>query len=118
MVLLFFVMQITTSNVFSALAEPTRRHIIEMLASSGRLSATDISDKFKISPPAISQHLKVLRDADLVHVERKAQKRIYTINTKSLHKVEDWVTKINLLWNERFDTLDGLLAREKRKILK
>ena len=50
-------------DVFSALAEPNRRRIMEMLASKGQLSASDISQRFAVSPPAISQHLKVLRDA-------------------------------------------------------
>ena len=64
-------------DVFTALAVPTRRNIIEMLASRGRLSATDIYDKFNASPPAISQHLKVLREVNLVQVEKQGQQRIH-----------------------------------------
>lgn len=100
-------------DTFSALADPTRRHIIEMLASHGQLSATDISDKFHISPPAISQHLKVLRQTKLVLMEKRAQQRIYTINTKAMQEVEGWMHKMADLWNERFDRLDELLKREK-----
>lgn len=101
-------------DVFSALAEPTRRNILEMLAKSGRLSATDISDKFKISPPAISQHLKVLREARLVDMEKRAQQRIYTINTNAISELETWARKMTKRWNERFDKLDKMLKVKKR----
>ena len=57
-------------DIFTALAEPTRRTIVELLASSGPLSATEISEQFPVSPPAISQHLKVLREVKLVRVSR------------------------------------------------
>ncbi len=104
-------------DTFSALADPNRRHIIELIAARGQLSATDISDKFKVSPPAISQHLKILRQAKLVDMEKQAQKRIYTINTKSLVELETWVHKMTKMWNARFDRLDELLADEKRKFI-
>ena len=55
---------------FHALAEPTRRHIVEMLAREGELTAGDIQARFNVSAPAISQHLKVLREARLVQVEK------------------------------------------------
>ena len=100
-------------DTFSALAEPTRRRIIEMIATSGRMSATDISDKFKVSPPAISQHLKVLREAKLVDMEKSAQMRIYTINTNSLLEIGDWTSKMVKLWDKRLDRLDELLKSTK-----
>lgn len=102
---------------FHALAEPVRRSIIELLASRGELSATEICDKFHVSPPAISQHLKVLREADLVRVEKRAQQRIYQINPDVLFEVEDWARQMAALWNERFDVLDTLLEVEKKKRL-
>ena len=67
-------------DIFFALAEPTRRTIVEMLARNGPLSVTDISARFPISSPAISQHLKVLREAQVVLVEKRAQQRIYLLN--------------------------------------
>ncbi len=102
-------------DIFSALADPTRRNIIEMLASRGELSATDISDKFKISPPAISQHLKVLREANLVQVEKRAQQRLYQFNPIAIFQLEKWVKKMTKQWNERFDVLDKILEGEKKK---
>ena|ERR1700722_18870158 len=95
-------------DIFTALAEPTRRSIIEMLAEKGELSATDISDKFDSSPPAISQHLKVLREAKLVHMEKRSRQRIYRINPNAMNEFE--------VWMKRFDRLDKVLAIEKKKI--
>ena len=109
---------ITRTNTFQVLAEPTRRTIIEMLAENGELAASDIYEHFDVSAPAISQHLKVLHDANFVQVERRAQQRIYTINTESLQELEDWAHKIRDMWNKRFDALDKLLEEEKSKNLK
>lgn len=105
-------------DIFSALAQPNRRHIIEILASRGQLSASDISNKFSVSPPAISQHLKVLREAKLVQVEKRAQKRLYQINPEKISELEQWAKKMQSVWNERFDTLDKVLAEEKKKLFK
>ena len=102
-------------DMFSALAEPTRRNIIEMLASNGQLSATAISRKFRVSPPAISQHLKVLREARLVRVEKRAQQRIYTINTEAMSELEEWARKMAAEWDKRFDALEKLAQAEERK---
>lgn len=104
-------------DTFTALSDPTRRHIVEMLASSGRLSASDISHKFNVSSPAISQHLKVLREAKLVDVEKKAQKRMYQINPEKLREIEVWAKRLTTMWNERFDILDQLLKKEKDKFV-
>jgi DNA-binding transcriptional ArsR family regulator len=103
-------------DTFTAIAEPTRRSIMEILAASGNLSATDIYKKFKVSPPAISQHLKVLREAKLVRVERRAQKRIYYINPKPMQELENWIKRFTAEMQERHDALETLLQKEKRKL--
>jgi DNA-binding transcriptional ArsR family regulator len=103
-------------DMFSALAEPTRRNILELLANSGQLSSSDISNKFHISSPAISQHLKVLRDANLVSVEKRAQQRIYTINPLKISELEEWLKKLTKQWEERFSRLDKILDIEKEKL--
>ncbi len=102
-------------DMFSALADPTRRSIVELLAASGQLSATDISDKFEMSAPAISQHLKVLREAKLVDMEKHAQQRIYQINPDTLDELDEWVTKLSKQWDARFDRLEKLLKTQKIK---
>ena len=103
---------------FSALADPNRRHILEMLARRGQLSATEISDQFQVSPSAISQHLKVLREANLVLMEKRAQQRMYQINPEAVVELEQWARQLTQQWNERFEALDELLEAEKKKILK
>ncbi len=105
-------------DIFSALADPTRRTIIEILAGSDQLSASEICDNFSVSAPAISQHLKVLREANLVTVEKRAQQRMYTINKAKIDEFDGWVQRMKKLWDERFDALDTLLEREKRKLSK
>lgn len=105
-------------DIFSALAEPNRRHIIEILASHGQLSASDISDKFNITPPAISQHLKVLREAKLVQVEKKAQQRIYKINPRKMDELEQWTINLKKHWDKRLDALEKVLQKEKAKLKK
>lgn len=100
-------------DTYQALADHNRRLIIELLARKGRLSATDISDNFPISAPAISQHLKILREAKLVDMERVAQSRIYAINTIGLQEFENWTRKIKNSWEKRFDKLDKVLQEMK-----
>ena len=102
---------------FYALAEPTRRKIIELLAGQGELSATEICDRFQVSAPAISQHLKVLREAGLVQVEKRAQQRIYKLNPQAMTDVEEWARQVTQSWNERFDALEAVLQQEKKKLL-
>ena len=103
-------------RLFYALAEPTRRDIIELLASNGQLSATDIFDNFAVSAPAISQHLRVLREANVVRVEKRAQQRIYRINPEAMSEIEGWVQQMTKQWNARFNVLDKILEGEKRKL--
>ena len=96
--------------MFTALAEPTRKNIIAMLAKRGELSATQISDEFGSSPPAISQHLKTLREAKLVLMEKRSRQRIYQLNGAAIDEIERWIRQTKELWNARLDRLDKLLA--------
>ena len=97
-------------DVFGALAEPTRRKILEMLAERGQMPASDIYKAFDATPQAISQHLKVLREVDLVRVEKQAQKRLYDINTETIRELETWANRTRVAWNKRLDRLENLLA--------
>ena len=101
--------------MFVALADPTRRNILELLASRGELAATAIYEQFPVSPQAISQHLKVLREANLVEMEKRAQKHLYRINPQALSQFEAWVNNMQRMWSERFDALDTVLEMEKQK---
>lgn len=104
-----------SQQLFNALADPTRRTIIELLATNGQMTATDIYNNFEITDPAVSQHLKVLREAELVQIEKSAQKHLYSLNPKTMHSLQDWINRTADLWDDRFDKLDGVLDAEKRK---
>ena len=102
-------------DMFVALADPTRRNILELLAKRGELSATAIYEQFPVSPQAVSQHLKVLREANLVEMEKHAQKHLYRINPQTLSQFEEWVNKMQRMWSERFDALDTVIEMEKQE---
>jgi DNA-binding transcriptional ArsR family regulator len=102
-------------DMFVALADPTRRIILELLSKSGELPATAIYENFQVSPPAVSQHLKVLREAHLVEMEKRAQQHVYRLNPETLSEFEAWVKNVQQSWEERFAALDIVLEREKKK---
>ena len=96
-------------DTFTALADPTRRQIIESLAV-GESSFGDLADKFEMSRPAVSQHLKVLRDAGIVTARADAQRRIYSLTEDSFAEVEEWLGKVREFWSQRLDKLEQLLG--------
>ena len=96
-------------DTFIALADPTRRQIIESLAA-GETSFGELADKFEMSRPAVSQHLKVLRDAGIVTARADAQRRIYRLSDNSLDEVEAWIGKVREFWTQRLDRLERVLA--------
>lgn len=100
---------------FAAIADPTRRKIIEKLALQGQLSASQIAEQFAISPQAISQHLKILREAKVVLMDKQAQQRLYRINPDAMHEIENWAREMAHLWNERFDAIAALLETERQQ---
>ena len=95
---------------FTALADPTRRQIVEMLAA-GERSAGDIAREFDVSAPAISQHLKVLRQARLVRVRAEAQRRIYTLDEAGIGEIDAWLRNIRRFWSGRLDALEAALRQ-------
>ncbi len=103
-------------DMFAALADPTRRAILELLANSGELPATAIYEHFPVSPQAISQHLKVLREAHLVEMEKRAQQHVYRLNPQTLSQFEAWVTLTKQRWEESFAVFDIVLEREKSSL--
>src|SRR5579863_5096678 len=97
-------------DMFEAVADPTRRHIVELLAAHGELAATTIYEQFSVSPQAVSQHLKVLREANVVVVEKRAQKHVYRLNTQTLSEFETWVQHTKQRWEESFSALDKVMV--------
>jgi DNA-binding transcriptional ArsR family regulator len=98
-------------NAFTALADPTRRQIVELLLRQP-LAAGAIASEFAISQPAVSQHLKVLREAKLVRVHVQAQQRIYELNPESFLEIQDWLTNITRFWTGKLDVLEAKLRLE------
>jgi len=92
------------SVVFDALADPTRRAILDLLAREERTSG-DVADRFDVSRPAISKHLRVLRDAGLVERRTEAQWRIYRLNPEALKEVDRWMAKYRTFWAARMHDL-------------
>jgi DNA-binding transcriptional ArsR family regulator len=91
-------------ETFAALADPVRRQIVGMLAG-GELTAGEIADRFDITRPAISRHLKVLRQAGLASVRGDAQRRIYALEPAKLTELEQWAAEQRTIWERRFDKL-------------
>jgi DNA-binding transcriptional ArsR family regulator len=95
-------------TTFEALAEPTRRHILDLLLVQPRLVG-ELSDLLKISQPGVSKHLRVLREVGLVHVRQEAQRHWYELRPEPLAEVNDWLEPYRRVMEERFDRLEGLL---------
>ncbi len=98
-------------DTFTVLADPTRRQIIESLCM-GERAFGEIAEQFEMSRPAVSQHLKVLRDADIVRVRAEAQRRIYSLNDEGLDDVDEWLQKVRRYWLGRLDKLAQALRDE------
>ena len=97
---------------FAALAEPNRRRMIELLAR-GPLAAGAIADEFPLTPAAVSQHLKGLREAGLVRVTVDGPRRIYSLDPDGLAAVDAWIGRVRGFWGERLDALEAALEQEK-----
>jgi DNA-binding transcriptional ArsR family regulator len=94
-------------NPLEALADPTRRRIVELLADEER-SAGEIASHFPTSRPGVSRHLRVLRDAGLVHVREEGQRRLYSLEPGPLDDLRLWL-------ENRLDALDTEIRRRRRK---
>lgn len=95
---------------FTALSDPTRRQIVELLGR-GERAAGEIGGQFSVSAPAISQHLKVLREARLVRVRIDGQRRIYSLDPAGLAEIDAWLVDVRRFWSERLDELERELAK-------
>ena len=96
-------------DTFVALADPTRRRIIESLAR-GERSFGELAEQFEMSRPAVSQHLKVLRDVGVVAARADAQRRIYRLSDEGLEEIDAWLAKVRAYWTARLDRLEQLLS--------
>jgi DNA-binding transcriptional ArsR family regulator len=101
-----------TADVFRAVSDPTRRRMLELLGR-GERSAAELAEPFDMTQPAVSQHLKVLRDARLVRVRKDGRSRIYALEPQPLREVFDWAQYFEGFWKKRLSALGArLLAME------
>jgi DNA-binding transcriptional ArsR family regulator len=101
-------------RALEALADPTRRRIVELLAD-GELEAGSIAANFPVSRPAVSRHLRVLREAGLVRARGEAQRRLYSLDPAPLAEVDEWLSRYRAFWTNRLDALDTQLRRARRE---
>jgi DNA-binding transcriptional ArsR family regulator len=99
-------------TAFDVLAEPNRRRIMEELRA-GELTVTEVVSRLDIGQPAVSRHLKVLREAGLVSVRVDRQRRQYRLRPEGLAEIDAWVTQFRPFWAGRLDALERHLDKEK-----
>ena len=105
-------------HAFDVLGDPVRRRILDLLAdgelSSGAITAV-VQDEFGISQPAVSQHLRVLRDSGFATVRPEGTRRLYAVEAAPFRELDDWLERFRHFWDQRLDSLATELARGKRE---
>jgi DNA-binding transcriptional ArsR family regulator len=101
-------------NAIEALADPTRRRIVELLAD-GERSAGDIAAQFETSRPGVSRHLRVLREHGLVQARGDGQRRLYSLDPAPLAELDAWLARYRGFWANRLDALDTEIRRRRRE---
>lgn len=94
-----------TTDVFRAISDPTRRGLLDGLLA-GEQPVTKLAASFAMTMPAVSQHLKILRDVGLVTEHREGRQRLYRINPAPLREVVDWISHYERFWTHRLDALE------------
>lgn len=111
----------TRRDVFQAIADPTRREIIQLIASQS-MNLNAIAENFDVSRPAISQHIKILTECGLVVIRQQGRERFCEARMQKLDEVTNWVERYRQLWAEKYDRLDDVLeelkAKQKRQVKK
>jgi DNA-binding transcriptional ArsR family regulator len=100
-------------EALAALADPVRRELVALLAH-GEVAAGDLADRFPVSRPAVSRHLRVLREAGLVTSRAEGKRRLYALDPRPLREIDDWLEPYRDLWAQRLDALDTEIARGRR----
>lgn len=99
-------------EVFFALSDANRLGITELLSENGPLNAGTIAANFEISAAAVSQHLRVLRQAGLVSMEKRGQRRVYSLREDTIQEVGDWLDRLRGRLQSRYDALERMLNEE------
>jgi DNA-binding transcriptional ArsR family regulator len=98
-------------DVFSAIADPSRRQVLEILAEGERPAGDLVKALPGLSQPAVSRNLRVLREANLVEVRPRAQQRIYALRPEALRELDEWVARYRHFWSQKLGALSEHLDR-------
>jgi DNA-binding transcriptional ArsR family regulator len=99
-----------TDVVFEAVSEPTRRAMLDLLAG-GERSVGELVDRFDVTQPAISHHLRILREAGLVKTRKAGRQRLYCLQARPLRRIHDWVAHYERFWTNKLNALGQHLRR-------
>lgn len=100
-------------DVFQAVADPTRREILDILSQESR-NVNELADSFEMSRPAVSKHLKILKECGLIATEKKGRERYCHANLETLGEIALWVHKYRRFWNNSLDKLEALLNEDNK----
>ncbi len=101
-------------DVFQAIADPVRRDIIGLLANES-LTVTHVSENFEISRPAISKHIKILKECGIIRIHKKGREHYCEILPKNLLPVSDWIEQYRQLWEDKLDSFGSYLLKLQTK---
>ncbi len=104
----------TRRDVFQAIADPNRRAILGLLAKQ-KLTLNGVAENFRISRPAVSRHIKILKECGLVVIIPQGRERYCEVRFDRLSEVSDWIERYRQLWEARFDRLDDVLEKMKKE---
>lgn len=99
-------------DVYSAVADPTRRRLLRMLADADELPLHEMTDQFQMGRTAISKHLAILKEAGLVSDRKVGRETLYHLNAAPLREIQEWLSYYERFWIERIDNLKNLLEEE------
>jgi DNA-binding transcriptional ArsR family regulator len=93
------------ADVFGAIADPTRRRLLDRLGRGGEQSVTDLARRFDVTVSAVSQHLRLLREAGLVAVRPAGRERLYRLTARPLRRIAEWLAFYEQFWADKLDAL-------------
>jgi len=99
-------------DVFQAIADPTRRDIISLVARNS-MTQNDVASSFDVSRQAISKHIKILMECGILMIDQQGRERHYSLHSKKLAQVADWIEPLRKMWEDKFNRLDNVLKEFK-----
>ncbi|SDZ93517.1 DNA-binding transcriptional regulator, ArsR family [Arachidicoccus rhizosphaerae] len=101
-------------DIFQAIADPTRRAIIALIALQA-MTPNAIADNFNFTRQAVSKHLRILKECDLIKQQTKGREIYYTLQIEKMKEIDEWLHQYRKIWESRFSQLDDLLLTIKNK---